>query len=43
MALATDKYTQTETRENQARKLNKLLEYIEALEARIKVLEDAAA
>lgn len=39
MPQATEKFTPTETRENQATKLNRLLEYIEALEARIAELE----
>lgn len=41
MALATEKFTETETRANQAKKLNELLKYIEELEARLAVLEAA--
>jgi len=42
MSQAIEKFTATETRENQATKLNRLLEYIEALEARLAELEEPA-
>lgn len=42
MPQATEKFTPTETRENQATKLNRLLEYIAALEARIAELEESS-
>ena len=40
MSQATEKFTPTETRENQATKLNRLLEYIAELEARLAALEE---
>jgi len=39
MPLATEKFTETETAANQAKKLNELLAYIEALEARLAAVE----
>jgi len=39
MAQATEKFTETETRANQAKKLNALLKYIEELEARLAAVE----
>ena len=40
MSQVIEKFTPTETRENQATKLNRLLEYIAELEARIAELEE---
>lgn len=42
MSQTIEKFTPTETRENQATKLNRLLEYIAALEARLAALEELA-
>lgn len=42
MAQDIEKFNGTETRENQATKLNRLLEYIAELEARLADLESAA-
>lgn len=42
MAQDIEKFNGTETRENQATKLNRLLEYIAELEARLADLEAAA-
>lgn len=43
MSQDIEKFTSTETRENQATKLNRLLEYIAELETRIAELEEPSA